>query len=445
LIYDVDGWAYHNNARGLEAYAPSDFEVSSSPARVGGHHLSWDVILGDQAVDLVFSFYVRSMPAAREALTRRGWPSRLIGAWSVGWTHLWPLFYRAHCVADAMLVSSLECWNRGGRLPGTYTIPYGVDGAIFHLRAPIATRRPKVLWVGSHLARTVKGYDEFVLPLQAALRARGIDCECLLVDSLGAEKRSPDAMAEWYNSGTVIVCASEAEGTPNPPLEAAACGCTIVSTAVGNMPELIRNDVNGYLVPREAEALLEGVLAAIANHERLATQMQQDIVRWLWTHRSPEFYAMFRDVLGSREVVPDLSHKVTAFVATGGGRTLPDCLDHLGRQDVKFKLEIVENAPPLSAAFQRALVACETPYVVQIEEDMLLSPHAIRTLVDELEQQAPEVAMYVAPLYDGHLDRATQGVKISRRAMADGDRIAAAPTERLTRSSSSVLGRRATR
>ncbi|MEO8601389.1 MAG: glycosyltransferase [bacterium] len=38
------------------------------------------------------------------------------------------------------------------------------------------------------------------------------------------------------------------EGTPNPALEAAACGCTVVSTPVGTLPELIRDAANGYLV-----------------------------------------------------------------------------------------------------------------------------------------------------------------------------------------------------
>ena len=42
-----------------------------------------------------------------------------------------------------------------------------------------------------------------------------------------------DKMFEFYNSVDVIVCSSEAEGTPNPILEASACGRTWVSTRVG--------------------------------------------------------------------------------------------------------------------------------------------------------------------------------------------------------------------
>src|SRR4029077_12159719 len=124
--------------------------------------------------------------------------------------------------------------------------------------------------------------------LQARLRARGIDCELLLVDSRGPDKRTQREMAAWYNDGTVLVCASESEGTPNPALEAAACGCTVVSTPVGNMPELIRHDVNGYLVERDPAAFVAAIKRACDNYPRLARAMRADIQEWHWAARSPE-------------------------------------------------------------------------------------------------------------------------------------------------------------
>ena len=301
LIYDVPGWAYHNNTRGLERHAPRDFAVSSAPLWNEHGNLDWGAILGGSPVDLLFLFDFSRAGVVRAELARRGWDTILMVAWSVGWPQLRPLLYQTYCLADAVIVSSRECWERSGRLPASYPIPYGVDGAIFNVRTPIAIRQPKLLWVGSQFARELKGYDDYVVPLQTALQARGVECECLLVDSFRGEKRDLAQMADWYNSGTVIVCASEAEGTPNPALEAAACGCTVVSTRVGNMPELIRPGVNGYLVDRNPDALLEGVLAAVTNYRRLATQMQLDIVPWHWSHRAREFYAAFRAVLGWRQ------------------------------------------------------------------------------------------------------------------------------------------------
>jgi glycosyltransferase involved in cell wall biosynthesis len=140
----------------------------------------------------------------------------------------------------------------------------------------------------------VKGYDDHVVPLAQRLEALGIPTSLHLVDARGPAVRSAHEMADWYNTGTVLVCASAAEGTPNPALEAAACGCTIVSTPVGSMPELIRSGENGYLVERRVDALLDGVRAAVADYRRLARRMQVDIQEWGWDRRSPDYFAVFR-------------------------------------------------------------------------------------------------------------------------------------------------------
>tara|TARA_Y100000114_G_scaffold157182_1_gene187832 strand:- start:18354 stop:19235 length:882 start_codon:yes stop_codon:yes gene_type:complete len=45
-------------------------------------------------------------------------------------------------------------------------------------------------------------------------------------------------MLKFYNSIGTLICFSESEGTPNPILEAAACGRAVLSTRVGNFPVL---------------------------------------------------------------------------------------------------------------------------------------------------------------------------------------------------------------
>jgi len=44
-------------------------------------------------------------------------------------------------------------------------------------------------------------------------------------------------MVEFYRSLDVYVCASRSEGTPNPCLEAAACGLPVVTTRVWAAPK----------------------------------------------------------------------------------------------------------------------------------------------------------------------------------------------------------------
>jgi hypothetical protein len=71
----------------------------------------------------------------------------------------------------------------------------------------------------------------------------------------------------------------------------------------------------------------------------------------------------------------------------------------------------------MSAAFQRMLDLCETTYYVQVDEDMLLRPWAVRTLHDWIRIAPPDVAMVAAWLWDVHLGRGILGVKAFRHAI----------------------------
>lgn len=419
IIYDVEGWAYHHQAAAMQKYAPSDFAVSIAPLMRDGA-IDVDAALGDQPADVVFLLREFSTAEVADALRRRP-ATRLVVGWSCGFPRRLGDFYATRHLADGWIFNNADCWVGSGRLPRTTAIANGVDLDVFRITRPPASRRPKVLWVGSQLYRRLKGYDDLMLPLQERLRAAGVDCELLLVDSRGRDMRTPRQMAEWYNDGTVLVCASESEGTPNPALEAAACGCTVVSTRVGNMSELIRDGENGYLVDRSLDALAAGVERALDAYPRLSAAMQRDIRSWHWADRCREHFAFFRDVLDPPPAAPaarqDLSRDVTVFVTTVGGPTIDTCLAHLREQDCAFTLRVIEHVAPMDAAFQRMLDECATPYYVQVDEDMLLHPHAVRALYEAIGAAGADVAVVVRNLYDVHLERCVLGVKIFRHAI----------------------------
>lgn len=75
-----------------------------------------------------------------------------------------------------------------------------------------------------------------------------------------------DFIREIYASCDVWLCGSRGEGFHLPPLEAMACRCPVVSTAVGGPIDIIKDGVNGYVVPIEDSAALakrlEQVLSA---------------------------------------------------------------------------------------------------------------------------------------------------------------------------------------
>lgn len=121
-----------------------------------------------------------------------------------------------------------------------------------------------------------------------------------------------------------------------------------------------------------------------------------------------------RDHIGTGE---DLSEHVTVFVTTVGAPTFDACLQHLRAQDCRASFRLIAGVAPMQAAFQRMLDECRTPYFVQVDEDMLLEPHAVRTLHERIAACDPRVVLYAADLYDEHLERCIIGVKIFRHAV----------------------------
>jgi hypothetical protein len=110
----------------------------------------------------------------------------------------------------------------------------------------------------------------------------------------------------------------------------------------------------------------------------------------------------------------DLSDKLTVFVTTVGAPSFETCLRFLIHQDCRFQLQVIDNVAPMNAAFQKMLDDCKTEFYVQVDEDMLLYSHAVRTLFDRMSRHPAHVALHVEYLYDAHLRMPIQGVKIFR-------------------------------
>lgn len=179
-----------------------------------------------------------------------------------------------------------------------YYTPNGVDTEFY---APAKERNGKgplrVGWAGSlgNMNSEVRGYHEFIVP--ACAKVEGVE----LVSAVREEKwRGPEEMREFYRSIDVYLCASRKEGTPNPCLEAAACGLPLVTTRVGNMPELVRDGENGLFVERDVDDIA-AKLTRLRDDESLRKRMGKcalsSICAWDWNQQAENFRQMFEEVL----------------------------------------------------------------------------------------------------------------------------------------------------
>jgi glycosyltransferase involved in cell wall biosynthesis len=137
-----------------------------------------------------------------------------------------------------------------------FIVEDGVDTELFQ-PLPLPTKH-KIGWCGdSSLGYgQIKGLN---LIVEACDRA-GVDLQ--IADRCNHRVIPGWQMPGWYKDISVYLNASYSDGTPNPPLEAMACGRPVISTRVGIMPRVIRDGFNGWLVDRNADAISRAITAA---------------------------------------------------------------------------------------------------------------------------------------------------------------------------------------
>lgn len=104
---------------------------------------------------------------------------------------------------------------------------------------------------------------------------------------------SKDHMRQLYNKANVIIINSTTDGTPNPALEAAACGLPVITNPIGNMPEFIEDGKNGFLIEEKEptkrfEEYIKKVKWLRNNREKakaMGLRARQTILDgWTWKH-----------------------------------------------------------------------------------------------------------------------------------------------------------------
>ncbi len=89
----------------------------------------------------------------------------------------------------------------------------------------------------------------------------GVNCRLHFTDHL-----APENVYAYLQSADLFVLNSTYEGLPHVILEALAVGLPIVATAVGGVPELVQNGINGQLIPvGQPDALKLAIINALAN------------------------------------------------------------------------------------------------------------------------------------------------------------------------------------
>jgi glycosyltransferase involved in cell wall biosynthesis len=164
------------------------------------------------------------------------------------------------------------------------TIPGGIDGARFHpsdtrptldlilvARLVPIKRVELFLEAVKHVQRTLPDVTAAIVgdgPLRGSLErlAGRLDLGRNIVFT-----GSQSDVATWLRRARVFVLTSISEGLPLSSMEAMRCGLPVVAPPVGELPELIEDGVNGYLVtPPTPAAFAVRLVDLLNDSERLA-------------------------------------------------------------------------------------------------------------------------------------------------------------------------------
>jgi len=335
LIIDTDNWAFGNISRQLEHHLSYKFEFKIIPMDIVDNINS--VFLLTEDCDIVHFFW-------REHLTLIGTPYYRSYAESLGMPY--DLFHErfiaskilSTSVYDHLLLEKNELIDRahifnnvvGGYTVGSeklnhiYSSAYGYptpsevveDGVDLDKFKPYNIERLKTAgqrelvigWVGnSNWAAELedfKGVNTILKPAIEQLRAEGVPVRALFADR--QDKFIPhDQMPNYYSQIDVYVCTSKIEGTPNPVLEAMACGVPVISTDVGIVPQAFGDlQKNFILSERSVNALKSRIRMLVEDPNQLMCLSAENIKRiqdWDWSIKAAKFGVYFEGLVASHK------------------------------------------------------------------------------------------------------------------------------------------------
>lgn len=76
-------------------------------------------------------------------------------------------------------------------------------------------------------------------------------------------------LPELYNSLRLVVIPSFTEGLPNVLLEAMSCGTAVLASAVGGIPEIVKDGVTGFLLAGNSPKEIAGRVLEVINEDEL--------------------------------------------------------------------------------------------------------------------------------------------------------------------------------
>ncbi len=205
----------------------------------------------------------------------------------------------------------------------------GVDSDQFSFRDQISARnqlglpqdKKIIISVGSLIAR--KGHHHLIRQLprlaqnhsielyiiggvnpegNCKAELEGLVAELSLDNVFFVNDLSHAELVHWYCAADLFCLATSGEGCPNVVMEALACGCPSIVSAVGAVPDLITDKLNGFIVPLEGDwhYYIDEALKTDWDRQKISSQMEGRN----WAACAQQVVNMYQKLLEAERVLP---------------------------------------------------------------------------------------------------------------------------------------------
>ncbi|MEP0518695.1 MAG: glycosyltransferase [Hyphomicrobiales bacterium] len=332
LCPDKPDWAFDNIANNIIRFAPEHFHIQKFYI---GREVDEDIanlfaLVAAQNIDVVHFFW-------REAAFKIFQPLAILNAAKklqmefndlidiIGnrvfttsvYDHLFSsgeeFEHRANSffMVDAYSVSSrklFDIYSSARSIPKPdAVITDGVDLEFFTPSTSLGKNHKELTigWVGNSdwgkkLGTDPKGYHNLFKPAMDILQQQDPRFRAQIADRQLVHIPFSD-MPNYYRSIDLLACTSSIEGTPNPVLEAMACGVPIVATDVGVVPELFGPLQSRHIIqdpsPEKFSSMISKILKDKEHCHALSQENLSQIKDWSWQNRVRPWWGFWRDAI----------------------------------------------------------------------------------------------------------------------------------------------------
>jgi len=94
----------------------------------------------------------------------------------------------------------------------------------------------------------------------------------------------------------ILILTSVEEGMPTVIIEALALGKPVIVTRVGGIPEIIKNEFNGLLIPPKSPEHVAKAVYKLLNDEKLYTKLSSNASKSVCGHSWSEIASMYEQM-----------------------------------------------------------------------------------------------------------------------------------------------------